>query len=74
MQSIRPKVLMVEEAGQVLEAHILASLVPSGMSSIVSTTVARLMFWSIVMHLICIGDPRQLRPTIATFCKPVCCV
>ncbi|KAI0261395.1 hypothetical protein BC834DRAFT_478813 [Gloeopeniophorella convolvens] len=49
LTSVGPKVLMVEEAGQVLEAHILASLVPS------------------VEHLICIGDPRQLRPTLATF-------
>ncbi|TFY82035.1 hypothetical protein EWM64_g1975 [Hericium alpestre] len=48
-QNIGPKVLMVEEAGQVLEAHILSSLVPS------------------VEHLICIGDPQQLRPTLATF-------
>jgi len=30
-QSIQPKVLVVEEAGQVLEAHILASLVDSGL-------------------------------------------
>ena len=30
VQAISPKVLMVEEAGQVLESHILASLVPSG--------------------------------------------
>jgi hypothetical protein len=29
-QTIEPKVLVVEEAGQVLEAHILATLVPSG--------------------------------------------
>ncbi|KAI0294249.1 P-loop containing nucleoside triphosphate hydrolase protein, partial [Multifurca ochricompacta] len=49
LTSIGPKVLMVEEAGQVLEAHILASLVPS------------------VEHLICIGDPKQLRPTMSTF-------
>ncbi|KAH9987464.1 AAA domain-containing protein [Russula compacta] len=49
LTSIRPKVVMVEEAGQVLEAHILASLVPS------------------VEHLICIGDPQQLRPNISTF-------
>ncbi|KAI0765957.1 hypothetical protein BD413DRAFT_606098 [Trametes elegans] len=47
--SIGPQVLLVEEAGQVLEAHILASLVPS------------------VRHLICIGDPQQLRPNLATF-------
>ncbi|KAH8997121.1 hypothetical protein EDB86DRAFT_926966 [Lactarius hatsudake] len=49
LTSVEPKVLMVEEAGQVLEAHILASLVPS------------------VEHLICIGDPKQLRPNLATF-------
>ncbi|KAJ3559292.1 hypothetical protein NP233_g11303 [Leucocoprinus birnbaumii] len=49
LSSIRPKVLMVEEAGQVLEAHILTSLVSS------------------VHHLICIGDPRQLRPSLATY-------
>ena len=30
LQSIAPRVLMVEEAGQVLEAHILSSLVLSG--------------------------------------------
>ncbi|KAH9887903.1 hypothetical protein C8Q73DRAFT_808008 [Cubamyces lactineus] len=47
--AIGPQVLLVEEAGQVLEAHILTSLVPS------------------VRHLICIGDPQQLRPTLATF-------
>ncbi|KAH8998233.1 hypothetical protein EDB86DRAFT_3234341 [Lactarius hatsudake] len=50
LTSVGPKVLIVEEAGQVLEAHILASLVPS------------------VEHLICIGDPKQLRPNLATFC------
>ena len=33
LKAISPKVLMVEEAGQVLEAHILSSLVPSGMST-----------------------------------------
>ncbi|KAF8265012.1 hypothetical protein EI94DRAFT_1737067 [Lactarius quietus] len=49
LTSVGPKVLLVEEAGQVLEAHILASLVPS------------------VEHLICIGDPKQLRPNLATF-------
>ncbi|KAF9649047.1 hypothetical protein BDM02DRAFT_3095370 [Thelephora ganbajun] len=46
---IQPRVLVVEEAGQVLEAHILASLVDS------------------VQHLICIGDPKQLRPNLATY-------
>ncbi|KAK0443129.1 uncharacterized protein EV420DRAFT_1067387 [Desarmillaria tabescens] len=49
LTTIAPKVLIVEEAGQVLEAHILSSLVPS------------------VQHLICIGDPQQLRPTLANF-------
>ncbi|RDX40863.1 hypothetical protein OH76DRAFT_1412593 [Lentinus brumalis] len=49
LSSIAPRVLMVEEAGQVLEAHILSSLVTS------------------VHHLICIGDPQQLRPTLATY-------
>ncbi|KAI0696188.1 hypothetical protein BC835DRAFT_1272285 [Cytidiella melzeri] len=49
LSSVAPRVLMVEEAGQVLEAHILTSLVSS------------------VHHLICIGDPQQLRPNLATF-------
>jgi AAA domain len=43
--------MLVEEAGQVLEAHILGSLVPS------------------VEHLIMIGDPLQLRPTINNYRK-----
>lgn len=41
--------MLVEEAGQVLEAHVLGSLVPS------------------VEHIILIGDPLQLRPTIANY-------
>lgn len=41
--------MLVEEAGQVLEVHVLASLVPS------------------IQHLILIGDPLQLRPTINTY-------
>ncbi|GBE80241.1 hypothetical protein SCP_0214510 [Sparassis crispa] len=49
LTNIAPRVLMVEEAGQVLEAHILTSLVSS------------------VHHLICIGDPQQLRPSLATY-------
>ncbi|GJJ08048.1 hypothetical protein Clacol_002255 [Clathrus columnatus] len=51
LASIGPRVIMVEEAGQVLEAHVITALVPS------------------VQHLICIGDPQQLRPTLATFCS-----
>ncbi|KAG8871651.1 hypothetical protein FRB98_000619 [Tulasnella sp. 332] len=49
LKSLGPKVLLVEEAGQVLEAHILASLVPS------------------IEQLILIGDPLQLRPTLANY-------
>ena len=41
--------MIVEEAGQVLESHILGSLVES------------------VEHLILIGDPRQLRPTLNNY-------
>ena len=43
--------MIVEEAGQVLESHILGSLVES------------------VEHLILIGDPRQLRPTLNNYCE-----
>ena len=50
-QNLRPTVMLVEEAGQVLEAHILGALVPS------------------IEHLIMIGDPLQLRPTINNFCE-----
>ncbi|KAG8748916.1 hypothetical protein FRC14_001814 [Serendipita sp. 396] len=46
---LQPKIILVEEAGQVLEAHSLATLVPS------------------VQHLIMIGDPQQLRPTINNY-------
>ncbi|KAL4078405.1 hypothetical protein V8B97DRAFT_1937181 [Scleroderma yunnanense] len=49
LQALGPRVLLVEEAGQVLEAHVLGSLVPS------------------VEHLILIGDPLQLRPTLNNF-------
>ncbi|KAG0698145.1 hypothetical protein DFH29DRAFT_943008 [Suillus ampliporus] len=49
LKGLSPRVLLVEEAGQVLEAHILGSLVPS------------------IEHLILIGDPLQLRPTLNNF-------
>ncbi|KAI6040315.1 hypothetical protein EDC04DRAFT_3140449 [Pisolithus marmoratus] len=49
LKALSPRVLLVEEAGQVLEAHVLGSLVPS------------------VQHLILIGDPLQLRPTLNNF-------
>jgi hypothetical protein len=52
LQGLRPRVLLVEEAGQVLEAHVLGSLMDS------------------IEHLILIGDPLQLRPTLNNFCKP----
>ncbi|KAF8070666.1 hypothetical protein FPV67DRAFT_1488261 [Lyophyllum atratum] len=48
---LAPRVMLVEEAGQVLEAHILGSLVPS------------------VEHLILIGDPLQLRPTLNNYSR-----
>ena len=48
-QGLSPRIMLVEEAGQVLEAHILGSLVPS------------------VEHLILIGDPLQLRPTLNNY-------
>jgi len=50
LQSLKPKVLLVEEAGQVMEAHVLGSLVES------------------IEHLILIGDPLQLRPTLNNYC------
>lgn len=50
-QGLEPRILLVEEAGQVLEAHVLGSLVPS------------------MEHLILIGDPQQLRPTLNNYCK-----
>ncbi|KAK7447384.1 hypothetical protein VKT23_014094 [Stygiomarasmius scandens] len=49
MKSLSPRVMVVEEAGQVLEAHILGSLVPS------------------IEHMILIGDPLQLRPTLNNY-------
>ena len=66
-QSIEPRVLVVEEAGQVLEAHILSSLVDSGqfLSCGLPTGFSPI---SLVQHLICIGDPKQLRPNLATHC------
>ncbi|GJE94480.1 P-loop containing nucleoside triphosphate hydrolase protein [Phanerochaete sordida] len=49
LETIGPRIMLVEEAGQVLEAHILGALVPS------------------IQHVILIGDPQQLRPTINNF-------
>ncbi|TFY62891.1 hypothetical protein EVJ58_g3578 [Rhodofomes roseus] len=49
LKGIGPRVMLVEEAGQVLEAHVLGSLVQT------------------VQHLILIGDPLQLRPTLNNF-------
>jgi hypothetical protein len=48
-QGLDARVMLVEEAGQVLEAHILGSLVPT------------------IQHLILIGDPLQLRPTLNNY-------
>ncbi|OCH91424.1 P-loop containing nucleoside triphosphate hydrolase protein [Obba rivulosa] len=49
LKGIGPRIMLVEEAGQVLEAHVLGSLVHS------------------VQHLILIGDPLQLRPTVDNY-------
>ncbi|KAG6920270.1 hypothetical protein DXG01_005039 [Tephrocybe rancida] len=49
LKGLGPRIVLVEEAGQVLEAHILGSLVPS------------------VEHIILIGDPLQLRPTLNNY-------
>ncbi|EMD37515.1 hypothetical protein CERSUDRAFT_114154 [Gelatoporia subvermispora B] len=49
LKGIGPRIMLVEEAGQVLEAHVLGSLVPT------------------IQHLILIGDPLQLRPTIDNY-------
>lgn len=45
--------MIVEEAGQVLESHILANLIGS------------------IQHLILIGDPLQLRPTLNNYGTPL---
>ncbi|CAK9783071.1 unnamed protein product [Cutaneotrichosporon oleaginosum] len=49
MKGFAPKVLVIEEAGQVLEAHVLAALFPS------------------IQHVIAIGDPLQLRPSVNVY-------
>ncbi|KAH7335672.1 hypothetical protein B0J17DRAFT_667287 [Rhizoctonia solani] len=49
LSGVEPKVMIVEEAGQVLESHILASLVES------------------VQHIVMIGDPLQLRPSVNSY-------
>ncbi|KAI5123686.1 hypothetical protein M0805_001714 [Coniferiporia weirii] len=49
LKGLGPRVMIVEEAGQVLESHVLASLVDS------------------IDHLILIGDPLQLRPTLNNY-------
>ncbi|KAL5513488.1 hypothetical protein ACEPAH_3887 [Sanghuangporus vaninii] len=49
LKGITPRVMIVEEAGQVLESHVLASLMDS------------------VQHLVLIGDPLQLRPTLNNY-------
>lgn len=66
---------MVEEAGQVLEAHILASLVPSGtVHPIYLNVVKSSPGPTSVEHLICIGDPQQLRPNVSTFSESLVAV
>ena len=55
LSSISPGVVIVEEAGEVLEPHILASLSEDSMSS------------SETKHLILIGDHLQLRPKLENY-------
>ncbi|KAG6830463.1 hypothetical protein H0H92_000616 [Tricholoma furcatifolium] len=49
LKGLGPRIMLVEEAGQVLEAHVLGSLVSS------------------IEHVILIGDPLQLRPTLNNY-------
>ncbi|KAJ3040227.1 hypothetical protein HDV00_011325 [Rhizophlyctis rosea] len=49
LRAVNPKIIICEEAGEVLEAHVLAALTES------------------TEHLILIGDPLQLRPSVATY-------
>ncbi|EKM54252.1 uncharacterized protein PHACADRAFT_174761 [Phanerochaete carnosa HHB-10118-sp] len=49
LETIGPRVMLVEEAGQVHEAHVLGALVSS------------------IQHVVLIGDPQQLRPTINNY-------
>lgn len=64
---------MVEEAGQVLEAHVLTSLVPSGMYPLPLLRLIIKSTASTVHHVIFIGDPQQLRPNLATFGNDLLC-
>ncbi|KAJ3092249.1 hypothetical protein HK102_009383 [Quaeritorhiza haematococci] len=50
IRSVSAPVILCEEAGEVLEAHILSSLSDN------------------TKHLVLIGDPHQLRPSIASYC------
>jgi hypothetical protein len=62
---------MVEEAGQVLEAHVISALVPSGAPEATMIWLHGSPYSNIVQHLICIGDPQQLRPNVSTFGEPL---
>jgi superfamily I DNA and/or RNA helicase len=55
LSEVSPSVVMVEEAGEVLEAHVLSALAedPRGLKS--------------TKHLILIGDHKQLRPKVESY-------
>ncbi|KXN80629.1 Helicase required for RNAi-mediated heterochromatin assembly 1 [Leucoagaricus sp. SymC.cos] len=79
LSSIAPKVLMVEEAGQVLEAHILASLVSSALSMDSTTGNELYKFDRSLMERLSdnkypmsqINVQRRMRPTISHFIRTI---
>ncbi|CAJ1962034.1 unnamed protein product [Cylindrotheca closterium] len=58
LKSIAPGVIMVEEAGEVLESHVLTALSSRGIAGTLSEDTK---------HLILIGDHKQLRPKVDTY-------
>mmetsp|Transcript_4606 Transcript_4606/g.10903 ORF Transcript_4606/g.10903 Transcript_4606/m.10903 type:complete len:1123 (-) Transcript_4606:447-3815(-) len=61
LSSIAPGVIMVEEAGEVLESHVLTALSSSSSTNILDRTSED------TKHLILIGDHKQLRPKVDTY-------
>jgi hypothetical protein len=57
LSEVSPGVLMVEEAGEVLESHVLTSLSSESFDGLSKNT----------KHLILIGDHKQLRPKVDTY-------
>lgn len=67
LKSVGPKVLLVEEAGQVLEAHVLSSKYCYYLHTEYPADMHALGLVPSIEHLILIGDPLQLRPTIENY-------